>query len=158
MKYMNNMKNSIVKVMMLFMVALMTVSCSDDEIQVQELEVIPVNLHGTWKLQELNGTELPEGVYVYIDFNRKGTYKLYQNNDSMYPRCITGTFSIKKDPVIGAILSGTYDYGKGAWNNEYIVTDLLETGSMVWTVKDGEEISVYVRVDEIPSEIMGAHN
>lgn len=158
MKYMINMKNSIVKVMMLFMVALMTVSCSDDEAPVPELDVIPVNLHGTWKLQDLNGAELPEGVYVYIDFNRKGTFKLYQNNDSMYPRCITGSFFIEKDPKIGSVLSGKYDYEQGAWNNEYIVTDLLETGSMKWTVKDGEEVSTYVRVDEIPSEITGSLN
>lgn len=149
-----NMKNSLVKILLLFVVSLMTVSCSDDEIPVQTLEVLPANLHGTWKLQELNGAELPEGFYVYIDFNRKGTFKLYQNNDSMYPRCITGSFSVKKDPRIGAILSGVYDYEQGAWNNEYIVTDLLETGSMIWTVKDGDEISKYVRVDEIPLEIL----
>ena len=154
MKYMINMKNSIVKILMLLVVSLMTVSCSDDEIPVQTLEVIPVNLHGTWKLQELNGAELPEGFYVYIDFNRKGTFKLYQNNDSMYPRCITGSFSIKKDINIGSVISGVYDYEQGSWNNDYIVTDLLETGSMIWTAKDGDEVSKYVRVDEIPSDIL----
>ena len=154
MKYMINMKNSIVKILMLLVVSLMTVSCSDDELPVQTLEVIPVNLHGTWKLQELNGAELPEGFYVYIDFNRKGTFKLYQNNDSMYPRCITGSFSIKKDINIGSIISGVYDYEQGAWNNDYIVTDLLETGSMIWTTKEGDEVSKYIRVDEIPSDIL----
>ena len=149
-----NMKNSIVKVLMLLVISLMTVSCSDDEIPVQTLEVIPVNLHGTWKLQELNGTELPEGFYVYIDFNRKGSFKLYQNNDSMYPRCITGSFTIEEDERIGSVISGVYDFEQGAWNNEYIVTDLLESGSMVWTAKDGDEVSKYVRVDEIPSDIL----
>ena len=149
-----NMKNGIVKVLMLLVISLMTVSCSDDEIPVQTLEVIPVNLHGTWKLQELNGTELPEGFYVYIDFNRKGSFKLYQNNDSMYPRCITGSFTIEEDERIGSVISGVYDFEQGAWNNEYIVTDLLESGSMVWTAKDGDEVSKYVRVDEIPSDIL----
>lgn len=27
------------------------------------------------------------------------------------------------------------------WNNEYIVTDLMQSGSMVWTVKEGTEVS-----------------
>lgn len=153
MKYMIKMKNSIVKIFMLLAVSLATVSCSDDEIPVETLEVIPVNLHGAWRLDELNGEKLPEGFYVYIDFNRKGTFKLYQNNDSMYPRCITGTFSIEKDINTGSIISGVYDYDQGVWNNDYIVTDLLETGSMIWTSKDGDEVSKYIRVDEIPSHI-----
>lgn len=155
MNYMNNLKNSMLK-MLLLMVAVCTMaSCSDDETPVPTLEVIPVNLHGTWKLQELNGAELPENFYVYIDFNRKGTFTLYQNNDSMYPRCITGTFNIEHDYQLGAILSGVYDFQQGEWNNKYIVTDLLETGSMIWTVKDGDEVSKYVRVDKIPEEITG---
>ena len=154
MKYMINMKNSMVSILMLLVVSLMTVSCSDDEIPVATLEVIPVNLHGAWKLEELNGEKLPESFYVYIDFNRKGTFKLYQNNDSMYPRCITGSFSIEKDINIGSVISGIYDYGQGAWNNEYIVTDLLESGSMIWTAKDGDEVSKYIRVDEIPADIL----
>lgn len=158
MKHMNNLKNSMLKMLLLLVTVCLTASCSDDETPVPTLEVIPVNLHGAWKLQELNGTELPENVYVYIDFNRKGTFKLYQNNDSMYPRCITGTFNIQHDYKLGAILSGVYDYEQGKWNNEYIVTDLLEAGSMVWTVKDGDEVSKYVRVDEIPSEIKGTEN
>lgn len=152
---MNKLKNSMLKMLLLLVVVCCSASCSDDEAPVPTLEVIPVNLHGTWKLQELNGAEIPENMYVYIDFNRKGTFKLYQNNDSMYPRCITGTFNIRHDDEQGAIISGMYDFQNGMWNNEYIVTDLLETGSMIWTVKDGDEISKYVRVDEIPSEIIG---
>ncbi len=154
MKYMIKMKNGIVKVLMLLMVALMTVSCSDDEAPEPTLEVTPINLHGLWKLQELNGAELPEGIYVYIDFNRKGTFALYQNNDSMEPRHITGSFSVEKDPRIGSILRGEYDFQNGKWNNEYVVTDLLESGSMIWTVKGGNEVSKYVRVEEIPSDIL----
>ena len=155
MKDIKNMKNSLVKLFMLLIVSVISVACSDDEIPVQTLDVNPVNLHGTWKLEELNGSALPEGMYIYIDFNRKGTFKLYQNNDSMEPRCITGEFFIKQDIDLGAILSGRYDYQNGNWNNAYIVTDLLETGSMIWTVKDGDEVSKYVRVDNIPSEILG---
>ena len=46
------------------------------------------------------------------------------------------------------------DYENGDWNNEYIVTDLMQSGSMVWTVKEGTEVSKYVRVDKVPDEIV----
>ena len=147
------MKKYILKSLMLLVVALITVSCSDDETPVQTLDVIPVNLHGVWQLQESNGAALPENVYVYIDFDRKGTYKLYQNNDSMYPRLITGKYEIEQDYYLGAVISGVYDFEQGKWNNEYVVTDLLESGSMIWTVKNGDEVSKYVRVEKVPQEI-----
>lgn len=150
------MKKNIIRTLMLFVVSLMTLACSDDETPVQKLEVIPANLHGQWKLQELNGAELPEGSFIYIDFHYNGNFKLYQNHDSMETRYITGKYTIKKDAILGDIISGSYDFGNGLWNNEYIITDLLETGSMIWTVKDGEEVSKYVKVDEIPADILEA--
>ena len=146
------MKKNIFKILMLFVISLVTVSCSDDDSVVEELEIIPANLHGKWKLQELNGAELPEGNFIYIDFHYNGKFKLYQNHDSMDTRCITGKYSLKKDPQIGTIISGIYDFGNGAWSNKYIITDLLKSGSMVWTVQDGEEVSKYVKVDSIPVE------
>ena len=151
------MRNNIIKVLFMFVISLMTVSCSDDdEVVVKSLEVNPITLHGQWKLQEVNGSEIPSDIYVYIDFKRQDkTFNLYQKQDSQLPRKITGKFDVEYDYNIGYILSGTYDYEQGAWNNKYIVTDLLEEGSMIWTVKDGDEISKYVRVDEIPSEILG---
>eukprot|EP00975_Prorocentrum_lima_P066602 12910107-Prorocentrum_lima.AAC.1 len=63
---------------------------------------------------------------------------MYQKFDSMYARYITGSFSIENNPYLGYIISGVYDYGNGDWNNKYIVTDLLESGSMTWTSKDDE--------------------
>lgn len=69
-------------------------------------------------------------------------------------RYITGTYSVEKDGHYGYVLSGKYDYENGDWNNEYIVTDLMQSGSMVWTVKEGTEVSKYVRVDKVPDEIV----
>ena len=112
------------------------VSCDDDEPIIPTLEVTPANLNGTWELSEWNGTPLAEGTYCYITFNRKEqTFEMYQKFDSMYARYITGSFSIKNDPYLGAVISGEYDFGNGEWNNKYIVTDLLESGSMIWTAK-----------------------
>ena len=73
----------------------------------------------------------------------------------MYARLITGTFEIEKDTYLGYVLSGTYDYGQGNWNNEYLVTDLLETGSMIWTVNGNkDDVSKYERCDKVPDEVI----
>ena len=79
---------------------------------------------------------------------------MYQKFDSMYPRRLTGSFSITKDEYKGYILDGKYDYGMGDWNNSYIVTNLFEE-SMQLTV-DGEngEVCKYVRCNEVPAEIL----
>ena len=132
------------------------ISCDDDEPIIPTLEVTPANLNGTWELSEWNGTPLAEGTYCYITFNRKEqTFEMYQKFDSMYARYITGSFSIKNDPYLGAVISGEYDFGNGEWNNKYIVTDLLESGSMIWTAKDNEnDVNKYIRCEKVPENII----
>ena len=132
------------------------VSCDDDEPIIPTLEVTPANLNGTWELSEWNGTPLAEGTYCYVVFNRKEqTFEMYQKFDSMYARYITGSFSIKNDPYLGAVISGEYDFGNGEWNNKYIVTDLLESGSMIWTAKDNEnDVNKYIRCEKVPENII----
>lgn len=130
-------------------------SCSPEEdLTPQSLEVTPNNISGVWKLADVNGQVLPEGVYCYIEFVRRDrTFTMYQKFDSMYPRCLTGSFSITKDEYKGYILDGKYDYGTGDWNNSYIVTSLFEE-SMQLTV-DGEngEVCNYVRCSGVPADI-----
>ena len=148
---------SIFKLMILAALSCSFSACSnDDEPTVPTLEVTTANLNGTWQLAEWNGQPLAEGVYCYIVFNRREqTFEMYQKFDSMYARYITGSFSIEKDPYLGSVISGVYDYGNGEWNHEYIVTDLLASGSMVWTAKDDEtDVNKYVRCDEVPEEIV----
>lgn len=132
------------------------VSCDDDEPIIPTLKVTPANLNGTWELSEWNGTPLAEGTYCYVVFNRKEqTFEMYQKFDSMYARYITGSFSIKNDPYLGAVISGEYDFGNGEWNNKYIVTDLLESGSMIWTAKDNEnDVNKYIRCEKVPENII----
>ena len=49
--------------------------------------------------------------------------------------------------LIWDIISGEYDFGNGDWNHDYIVTDLLESGSMIWTAKDDDnDVSKYLVV------------
>ena len=102
------------------------------------------------------GEPLAEGTYCYIVFNRKDqTFEMYQKFDSMYGRHITGSFAIKNDPYQGYIISGSYDNGMGDWNQSYLVTRLLASGSMIWTAKDNvTDICRYKRCDEVPTEIL----
>ena len=150
------MKN-IFRLMALFAFVLCFSSCNDDEeTPVTSLPVTAANLNGTWQLSEWKGKPLAEGTYCYITFNRKElTFEMYQKFDSMYARHITGHFSLENDPYLGYIISGEYDFGNGDWNNDYIVTDLLLTGSMTWTAKDDDsDINKYVRCKKVPVSIL----
>lgn len=151
------MKN-IVKIMMLSLLLVGFSACSDDDEVpvVSTLDVNYANLSGVWCLVEWNGSPIADGLYCYIVFDRREhTFRMYQKFDSMYARCITGEFQLEEDDTWGSVISGTYDYGMGSWNNEYIITDLLEEGSMTWTVKDDEnDVCVYRRCSEVPAEVI----
>lgn len=134
-------------------------SCSsdDDEPQEQSLAVTPANLEGVWQMTEWNnGQPMPEGTYCYIIFHRRdNTMEMYDNLNSMYAVHTTGSFSIKQDPYLGYIVSGSYDNGVGDWNQSYIVSNLYQSGSMVWTAKDdASDVCRYVRVNEVPAAIV----
>lgn len=146
------------RTMALFMMLFCLSACSEDEeeVTVPTLEVNYVNLEGTWQLTEWNGQPTPEGTYCYIIFKRKDhTFQMYQKFDSMYARLITGEFLLETDASTGTLISGTYHYGMGEWNNSYIITDLLETGSMIWTVKgDDNDVCKYERCEKVPEEVI----
>ena len=146
---------TLLKTMALVLVLAGFAACTPDEdVTPLQLEVTPNNVSGIWKLAERDGVALPEGLYCYIEFVRRDrTFTMYQKFDSMYPRCLTGSFSITKDEYKGYILDGKYDYGTGDWNNSYIVTSLFEE-SMLLTV-DGEngEVCKYVRCSGVPADI-----
>lgn len=131
-------------------------SCSDgmDNVAPETLEVTPHNISGVWQLVLVKGTALPDGVYCYIEYIRKDRkFVMYQNFDSMYPRRITGVYSIENDKKCGAVLTGKYDFGMGEWNDEYIVSELY-TDEMMLVAKSTEEICRYVRCNEVPEEIL----
>lgn len=120
------------------------------------LDVKSHNLDGVWKLDKLNGNSLADGTYVYLVLDRKYTFEIYQNTASMYPVLYTGKYELEYDWRVGDVISGTYDFGLGAWSNEYVVTALYKK-SMTWKAKDEDgETQEYVRVDEVPAEIVEA--
>ena len=133
----------IIKLFTLLAALLLTtgfVSCSsdDDEPKEQSLAVTPANLNGAWKMTSWNnGQPMPEGTYCYVVFNRRdNTMDMYDNLNSMYAVHTTGSFKVEQDPYLGYVVSGSYDYNLGDWNQSYIVTNLYASGSMIWTAKD----------------------
>lgn len=147
-------------------VTLMLTACHDDEINApQSLPVNYANLAGIWQLKEWNGEELGEDRYCYLIINRKAdedgnrALEMYQNMDTYKSRYITSTYELKDDDKMDedpttAIISGMYDHNAGFWSNDYIVSE-VEATRMVWTVADdAEDVSVYVRCDEVPEDIL----
>ena len=141
---------------MALMLVLVLASCTrDEETAPQQLEVTPNNISGIWTLSEVNGEQLPDGLYCYIEFVRRDrTYTMYQKFDSMYPRRLTGSYEITKDEYKGYILSGKYDYGTGNWNNSYIVTELYEESMLLTADAQSGDVCKYVRCNEVPDEIV----
>lgn len=146
----------ITNLLMLFAIALF--AACDDPIDTTEptLEVKPYNLEGTWQLAEWNGASLADSTYVYLVLDRKLTFEIYQNTASMYPMLYTGTYELEEDWRVGDVISGKYDYEQGAWNHEYVITNLYKE-SMTWTSKgDAADVQKFVRVDKVPDEIVEA--
>ena len=146
----------ITNLLMLLAIALF-VAC-DEPIDTTEptLEVKSHNLDGVWQLEELNGNSLASGSYVYLVLDRKYTYEIYQNTASMYPVLYTGDYELEYDWRVGDVISGTYDFGLGAWEHEYVITDLYKK-SMVWTAKDDSAyVQKFVRIEKVPAEIVNA--
>lgn len=147
---------SILKIAAMFMLVFSFSACSEEsEFVPQSLDVTPNNIAGIWKLEEVAGKEIPEGTFCYIGYVRRDRkFTIYQKFDSMYPRCITGTYSIEKDPHKGYVLSGKYDFGMGDWNNSYIVKALYETTMTLVVDAENGETSKYVRCNEVPADII----
>ncbi len=122
------------------------------------LAVTPTNINGAWRLTEWNSAELPDGRYFYIEFIRRGMlYKSYENTSSAEVHKETGEYNILTDESLGgSVILGRFDNFMGQeWNHRYIVTGLTAT-RMVWTATDNpEDISVFERIEAIPSEITG---
>ncbi len=150
----------IVKLLVIASLMIAGYGCESPVDKLQEpiqLEVTPNNIAGSWQLSSWNGGEgLPEGSYVYIDFERADrTFTMYQNTDSHYTRTLTGRFYIYVDEELGvAVLRGDYDHGAGEWNHRYIVTSLTANQMKLVAKDNAADESIYVRAT-IPAEIIG---
>ena len=149
------MKN-LLKIVVFPLLLTAAVSCHDDKQPVDiTLPVTASNIAGTWQLAEFSGEPLTENTYVYLRIIRKDNlFELYQNIDSFQALKRTGRFQLYEDETAGTLIRGLYDYGIGEWQHRYIVRSLT-ADRMVWgALDDPDDISVYVRCDAIPQEII----
>ena len=145
----------ITNLLMLLTVVLFA-ACDETVDTPDTLEVKPYNIEGVWMLAEQSGSALADSAYVYLVLDRRYSFELYDNTQSRYPVLFTGKYSLEYDWRVGDVISGTYDYDLGAWSHEYVITELREQ-SMTWTAKDDASyVQEYVRVPEVPTEILEA--
>ena len=124
-------------------------ACAKDEPAVPAMEVTPNNISGTWKLQEINGTPVADGLFMYLELIRRDKKFAFHENISGSQTVVnhrTGRFDIFEGDVITFLYDGSMsEYGK-----KYQITELTEN-KMVWVREDDkDEISVYVRCESIP--------
>ena len=116
------------------------------------VEQIPVTysaLDGCWQMTMWQGAPLAEGTFVYIDFDRAThTYVMWDNINSMYMVDSTGSFAIATEEDGRYTLSGTYDYGKGDWSNDYSVT--LSDGGNTMQWRAASTTMDFVRIEALP--------
>lgn len=151
------MKN-LLKFLFLLILAATFAGCDDDKsYEDPGLEVSLYNISGTWKLESWNnGAALAEGSYVYIDlaYRNGQEFTIYQNLDSFGPRRITGSYNLYTDESLGSVIRGMYDYENGDWTHRYIIRNLFPD-RMTWIATDNaDNVSLYVRCDGIPQEIL----
>lgn len=145
--------------------AFVAVSCSTkDDMGSDVFEVNYINVAGTWQLS--TGGNITKGTepYVYLVLNRKPdedrdnlrTWESWDNLGSSFSKHTEGIYSIVSDEDYTPIIKGYYDHGIGInlWGHEYYVTE-LSSDRMVWTAVDDKDIvSVFVRCDSVPEDIV----
>lgn len=112
-------------------------------------------LDGAWQLTSWNDIPLHEDTFCYVVFDRsEQRFTMYDNLATMYTRLTSGTFSIERDDYDRYILTGSYDYGLGGWNNSYEVEAYYPGDVMLWHSDNGDDTSRYVRIDAVPEHII----
>ena len=139
--------------------AFLPVSCEEDKsyedntpAQITNYDLNGAN-SGKWELVQIDGNDLPEGLFQYVIFNTKDNeFEFIQNLNSQTSTSITGTYVLEYDEYEGNILSGRYDHASGLWLNDYVISGLTPE-SMVWTVLgDPESYYVYRTCRDIPAD------
>ena len=115
----------------------------------EHVAVTYYNIAGCWELYYLNGRPLQKDTYLYIEFSGGDhSYQMWDNFDSMYGVCTTGTFCITEEEDGSYTLTGNYDHGAGDWSSDYKV-EMFDIDSMQWRSSTGECLD-FRRIASIP--------
>ncbi|MFV0365915.1 MAG: hypothetical protein ACK5JS_05340 [Mangrovibacterium sp.] len=147
----------IFKIFLFAAISSLAFACNDDDDNnagEQQIDITTANISGIWQLKEWNGEAMKEGLHMYIDFDRTDeTFTMYDNIGSMYTVKSTGMYWIEGDDFYGYTLNGMYDYSHEEWQ-DYTITSMTKT-HLELTIEDSiPDVSVYVRCDTIPQEII----
>ncbi len=145
------------------LVALGAIGCSESDDQDSMSDQIVINyrnMRGIWELSSLNGVAIAGDAYLYITFiltdDDEQKFELYHNLDSAFSQYETGYYTIATDEEDSSltVLSGYYD-GQflQSWSSDYYVSSFTSS-TMEWTDYESGEKRTYVRVDEVPSDIV----
>ena len=116
----------------------------------EKVAVTYYNIDGCWELSQLNGRPLQENTYLYIEFSRGDhSYQMWDNLNSMYGVCTTGTFYITEEEDGTYTLMGNYDHGAGEWSSDYKV-EMFDMDRMQWRSKTTGECLDFTRIASIP--------
>lgn len=129
-------------------------SCSknDDVVTPETLEVNYINMAGNWKLTDWSGESLADEAYFYITFTRKEhTFTIHERLETMYDRLSTGTYALTTNAETGqTTLSGIYDYGRGEWGSDYVVTVLTQDKLVLQSTSDASNVRTFSRIEFLP--------
>ncbi|MFI3332080.1 MAG: hypothetical protein SNI51_01165 [Rikenellaceae bacterium] len=134
------------------------VSCQSDEEQSPTVSAPVINtrnMEGVWMLQEIEGIDLDDDIYLYIALVHEDlSFDMYDNFDSAYSHQSVGTFVIDEDDNGRKYINGYYTSNfSEEWSEYYYIEDFtLE--SMTWVGAESGSIQRFVLVDEIPSDIV----
>lgn len=127
-------------------------SCQQPEPEPQPMPEIDVTykaMEGMWRLEEWNGEELADEAFLFIEFDQKLRFTMWDNLGSMYTVQRTGSYSIDKNPDNEFILTGTYDNGVGDWAHSYKVEMQRDGEDMLWST-DTESMLFSFWIGDIP--------
>ncbi|MFI3285834.1 MAG: hypothetical protein R3Y08_04195 [Rikenellaceae bacterium] len=151
------------KFLKLFAIALIgfaAVACDKEDNQEpieEQLTINYRNMRGVWSLTSLEGQQLEGDVYFYINFMLEDDiqkFVSYTNFNSAFSSMSEGVYTIEQNEDMEMIISGVYyNQFQAPWDSDYIVTGFTST-EMEWRDTVSGESRTYVRVDEIPEDIL----
>ncbi|MGN1210138.1 MAG: hypothetical protein ACI4TM_00510 [Candidatus Cryptobacteroides sp.] len=157
------MKNVLYR-LLLPQMALVALSCTKDVVAEQEIVVDYATVSGVWQMTqwcgEAVGSAQDDTRYFYMDINMsadesgKHCLVLYENLNSSKSHKLESVYRIVTDDSGNAVILGYYEYGAGAWEHEFVISELT-VDSMTWTALDESgDVRVFIRCESVPEDIV----
>ncbi len=151
------------KLFRIFAISILALSFAgcDDQSEEQGVEQLTINyrnMRGTWQLSQFEGAAIEGDAYFYITFSLDDDdlqhFDSYTNFDSAFASKSEGEYTIEEDDSFQSIITGVFDNQfLEPWSGEYIITSFTAE-DMEWVDSESGERREYIRVDEVPADIL----